>query len=405
MDIDQLTQMVTWLDEEHRRERGEVAKLQQRIESQATEIVEQARRVQELEGQLASTQAQLVRFNQVDQALQQLKNELVLMLQRQDEQHSKDLRETERLRAGEREAAARNIAEVRKELPRFSRIEEELQQRKVEDQRLTEIVLALRQQLNGINKDIDERTRTLPFLMDQRTQDNKRIAQLQQETVELFKRTEGWSGKLQLLELNQQRIERGLTTIQPIPAQIREEVTSFVEGQKLKDAERDRQMARWHEEMEQQRVGIEQQHKKLQEFDTQIADAKRVAISLQGFEESIRREQHQMAELQRLAEERQRKELDRLRCRGRETLEEADTGVGRPLGRAAEGQQRPGRAVPADPQGNRRNQGNCASALATTGNLWHTTDAGSTALAASPGVVAGRHAQRTEVAVHRPIGG
>lgn len=310
MDIDQLTQMVTWLDEEHRRERGEVAKLQQRIESQATEIVEQARRVQELEGQLASTQAQLVRFNQVDQSLQQLKNELVLMLQRQDEQHSKDLRETERLRAGEREAAARNIAEVRKELPRFSRIEEELQQRKVEDQRLTEIVLALRQQLNGINKDIDERTRTLPFLMEQRTQDNKRIAQLQQETVELFKRTEGSTGKLQLLESNQQRIERGLTTIQPIPAQIREEVTSFVEGQKLKDAERDRQMARWHEEMEQQRAGIEQHHKKLQEFDTQIADGKRVTISLQGFEESIRREQHQVAELQRLAEERQRKELD-----------------------------------------------------------------------------------------------
>lgn len=310
MDIDQLTQMVTWLDEEHRRERGEVAKLQQRIESQATEIVEQARRVQELEGQLASTQAQLVRFNQVDQALQQLKNELVLMLQRQDEQHAKDLREAERLRAGEREAAARNIAEVRKELPRFNRIEEELQQRKVEDQRLTEIVLALRQQLNGINKDIDERTRSLPFLMEQRTQDNKRIAQLQQETVELFKRTESSSGKLQLLESNQQRVERGLTTIQPIPAQIREEVTAFVESQKLKDADRDRQMVRWHEEMEQQRVDIELQNKKLQEFDTQIADAKRVAMSLQGFEESIRREQHQVGELQRLAEERQRKDLD-----------------------------------------------------------------------------------------------
>ena len=310
MDIDQLTQMVTWLDEEHRRERGGIAQLQQRIESQATEIVEQARRVQELEGQLASTQARLVRFDQVDQALQQLKNELVLMLHRQDEQHAKDLRESERLRAGERETAARNIAEVRKELPRFSRIEEELQQRKVEDQRLTEIVLALRQQVNGINKDIDERTRSLPFLMEQRTQDNKRIAQLQQETVELFKRTELASGKLQLLESNQQRTERGLTVIQPIPAQIREEVTSFVESTKLKDVERDRQMVRWHEEMEQQRAGIELQHKKLQEFDTHIADAKRVSISLQGFEESIRREQHQVAELQRLAEERQHKELD-----------------------------------------------------------------------------------------------
>ena len=111
-------------------------------------------------------------------------------------------------------------------------------------------------------------------------------------------------------QANVTRIERGLTTIQPIPAQIREEVTTFVEGEKLKDAERDRQMVRWHEEMEQQRIGIEQHHKKLQDFETQIADVKRVAISLQGFEESIRREQYQVAELQRLAEERQRKELD-----------------------------------------------------------------------------------------------
>jgi hypothetical protein len=310
MDADQLTQMVTWLDEEHRRDRGEIAKLQQRIESQATEIVEQARRVQDLEGQLASTQAQLVRFNQVDQALQQLKNELVLMLQRQDEQHAKDLREQMRLRGAEREATARAISEVRKDLPNNSRIDEELQQRKIEDQRLTEIVLALRQQLNGINKDIDERTRSLPFLMEQRTQDNKRIAQLQQETVELFKRTEAASGKLQLLEANQQRTERGLVVIQPVPAQIREEVTAFVEGQKLKDAERDRQLVRWQEEMEQQRAGIEQQNKRLQLFETQIADSRRVAVSLQGFEESIRREQHQVAELQRLAEERQRKEMD-----------------------------------------------------------------------------------------------
>ena len=310
MDNEQITQMVTWLDEEHRRDRGEIAKLQQRIESQATEIVEQARRVQELESQLASTQAQLLRFNQVDQSLQQLKNELVLMLQRQEEQRLKDQREADRLRSAEREANARSLAEMRKELPRFGRIEEELQQRKVEDQRLTEVVMALRQQVNSVNKDIDERTRSMPFLMEQRAQDNKRIAQLQQETVELFKRTESASGKLQLLEVNVQRTERGLSAILPVPGQMREEVASFVEAQKLKDSERERQLTRWHEEMEEQRGNMELQQKKLSDFDVHINDSKRILTSLQGFEESIRREQHQVSELQRLTEERLRKEFD-----------------------------------------------------------------------------------------------
>ena len=310
MDTDQLTQMVTWLDEEHRRDRGEVAKLQQRIESQATEVVEQARRIQELESQLASTQAQLVRFNQVDQAMQQLKNELVLMLQRQDEQRLQDQREADRIRAAEREAIARGMSEVRKELPRFNRIEEELQQRKAEDQRLSEIVMAVRQQVNSVNKDIDERTRSIPFLSEQRTQDNKRIAQLQQETVELFKRTEGVSGKLPVLEASIQRVERALSSMQPVPGQLREEVSNFIEGQKLKDVERERQLVTWREEFEQQREVLTKQQQRLQEFDSHIADSKRILQSLQGFEESIRREQHQVAELQRLAEERQRKAID-----------------------------------------------------------------------------------------------
>ena len=61
MDLTQLSQMVTWLDEEHRRDRAEIARLQQRIEAQSADVIEQARRIQELEGRLAQTQGQLVR--------------------------------------------------------------------------------------------------------------------------------------------------------------------------------------------------------------------------------------------------------------------------------------------------------------------------------------------------------
>ena len=66
MDTNQLTQMVTWLDEEHRRDRAEQARLQQRIEGLLSEMQDQARRIQELEGRLASTQAQLSRFGQIE---------------------------------------------------------------------------------------------------------------------------------------------------------------------------------------------------------------------------------------------------------------------------------------------------------------------------------------------------
>ena len=54
MDTTQLAQMVTWLDEQHRRDRTEITRLQQRLEAQTNETQEQARRIQELEVLLAT---------------------------------------------------------------------------------------------------------------------------------------------------------------------------------------------------------------------------------------------------------------------------------------------------------------------------------------------------------------
>ena len=48
-------------------------------------------------------------------------------------------RENDRARASERETVARAIAEIRKELPRFGHIEEELVTRQAEDQRKSRV--------------------------------------------------------------------------------------------------------------------------------------------------------------------------------------------------------------------------------------------------------------------------
>ena len=234
MDLTQLSQMVTWLDEEHRRDREEMAKLDQRMQGMAIENQEQARRIQDLEGRLANTQAQLTRFTQIEQALQQLKNEVTVLMAKETEARLQTERENDRARAGERETMARAIAEIRKELPRFGRIEEELVTRQAEDQRLGEMVLAMRQSVNNVSKDLDERTRTLPYMVEQRAQDNKRIAAVQAETVELFKRTDTVPGKLAILEERIQRLERDLEKIKPVPDVLRHEQQAFIEATEVR---------------------------------------------------------------------------------------------------------------------------------------------------------------------------
>ncbi len=309
MDLTQLSQMVGWLDEVQRRDREELSRLDQRLQSMTVENQEQARRIQELEGRLASTQAQLTQFAQLQQALQQLKNEVIVLLDRQNEARLQSERETERARLSDREALVRGLAEIRKEIPRLGRVEEELVSRQAEDQRLSEMLLALRQSLNNVSKDLDERTRTLPYMVEQRAQDNKRIAQLQAEHVELLKRTDAMSAKPPVLEERIGRLEKELQRIQPIPDQLRSDQQAFLESQRVADVERSRQVAVWEAEFVQQREIIEKQVVRLREFTAQYEAAGRAIKTLEEFQASMIRDQRQASELQRLAEERQRKEL------------------------------------------------------------------------------------------------
>lgn len=309
MDLTQLSQMVAWLDEEHRRDREEIARLDQRLQSMVIENQEQARRIQDLEGRLANTQAQLTQFAQIQQALQQLKNEVVVLLDKQAEARLQMQREIERARMSDREALARGITEVRKELPRLARVEEELVARRAEDQRLGEMLLALRQSVSNVSKDLDERTRTLPYMVEQRAQDNKRIAQLQAEHVELLKRTDATAAKAPVFEERIDRLERDLQKIQPIPEQLRTEQQTFLETQRVADVERARQMAVWEAEFLQQRELIEKQVVRMREFTAQYEAAGRAIKTLEEFQAAMIRDQRQVGELQRLAEERQRKEL------------------------------------------------------------------------------------------------
>lgn len=313
MELTQLAQMVTWLDEEHRRDRAEIARLQQRLEAQSGDVIEQARRIQELEGRLATTQAQLMRFNQIDQSIQNTRNELVSLVERAYEERVAGQRDLERSRLGDREVLSREIGEVRRELPRLGRLEEAVQLRTAEDDRLGELIMSMRNQIGSLGKEIEERTRQIPFLVEQRTSDTKRIAQLQQETVELFKRIEANAGRIPLLE---ESLRKAMNEVEKMPSvidQLREEQIKFMERTRVMVVDREQVLNRWQETIDEQKSMVAQAYERVQSYAPQIDISRRAVAEMQDFKEMILREQGQVAELQRLAEERIRREMDEFR--------------------------------------------------------------------------------------------
>jgi uncharacterized protein YoxC len=309
MDLGQLTQMTTWLDEEHRRDKAELIRLQQRVESQEAESQDQSRIVQDLEGRTAGLQAQLLRFAQLEASIQQLKEEVVQMLSQADERRQQEAREAERVRAIERDNVSRALNELRREMQRLPHMQEEAGLRKAEQQRLSETLLTMQQELNSLSQEVDNKLRSVPFLEDSRQQDAKRIARLQQESLEALKRIEQQGSRLQMMEDVSQRQERDSGELKALVSQIRTTQREFIEGQLLEAEQMKRQMVEWVDTLEPRMKRIDDISGRMQEFAESFQEDRRVVASVERFQERIHREQTQVAELQRLGEDRQKRQL------------------------------------------------------------------------------------------------
>ena len=310
MDLGQLSQMTTWLDEEHRRSKAELIQLQQMVSNEGNELQDQARTLKDLEGRVAGMQTHLLKASHLQAAMQQLREEVVHLLAQADDRRQQEAREAERLRAIERDNISRALNEIRRDLQRLPRVEEEVNLRKAEQQRVGESVLVIQQNLNALTQEVENKLRSIPFLEDGRQQDAKRIAQLQQESLEALKRLEQQGSRLQMLEDAVQRQERDSGEVKELVSQLRTSQRESMEKQLLETEHFKRQMAEWDERVVFFDKKFTDFAARMEQFSSSFREDRQVVESVERFQEGIKREQAQVTELQRLAEERQRRQLE-----------------------------------------------------------------------------------------------
>ncbi len=309
MDLAQLEQMVTWLDQQRRQSDQEIRLLEQKLTQQAGIIEEQARRIQQLEGELAAARAQLAEYNALQQALDNIRKEVRAAIERVEEERLARERDQERLRAAEREKWSRELAEVRKELERIPALEEQLESRKVEERRLNEAILQLREAIPPLDRRVEDAARTVTLLKEQRSQDHRRIGQLQGETVELFRRLESLAGKLPLLEEKIQRQETAVKAVQEVAESLKQREQAFLEEVRQAEVARKQTMSLWEKSFERMEAQLAEALGKLETFQLQYDKAVQAVKDIERWQTELRRDVHEVREAQRLAEEQMRREI------------------------------------------------------------------------------------------------
>jgi hypothetical protein len=86
-----------------------------------------------------------------------------------------------------------------------------------------------------------------------------------------------------------------------------------MEKLRVQVSDRDQVISRWAEAIEEQKTVVAQAYERVQSYAQQVEIARRAVGEMQDFKDMVLREQSQVGELQRLAEERIRREMDEFR--------------------------------------------------------------------------------------------
>jgi chromosome segregation ATPase len=306
MDAGQALQTLKWLDEERRKDKATIAKLEERLQEQQRILTRQSAQIQQLESSLASVEGVLSQVDEFEQMVSNYKKELTYQLEQRDESWRKDQAEFKRLRQIEHEAIKEHLNRLEKELRVLRRYEEQMTARQAEEERITERIQALEVALADLNKRVEEPTHAVSYLEERRRSDHRRLTEFEKEIPDLHRKIDNLAQKVPLLEEHlqkqQSRIEQAVQETRRYGQPIEDlRVASFQREQKVQ---------RYLDQGEEVAQELERLREQTHGFIERRQQVKRALSALEKFQTRIERRQDEMAERQRIAEERVEREWE-----------------------------------------------------------------------------------------------
>jgi hypothetical protein len=308
MDLDQIIKRVQWIDDERRKEKDKISKLENRIIALEGQLVAAHQQNKDLSSEITRLSTIVTRMDHFDNVLIQQRLEAKRMVDELEKEIKKREEETAKVRKIELKTFDNSLFELRKDLDTIPKFEKVIQARMDEEARLGRSIDELRGKIEKVSHDEDEYTRTYKILEDGRRQDQKRMNDLIGEVTAMRKRVDDQRGQVELVNTSLKKVEGRLSELLSVESERRDAQAAFLDKQALLQVERDRTWREWQvrlETIEKQATDVETQLLKL---ETTHKESRRVHQSLEELTSRVERRISEITELQRLSEDRFRQE-------------------------------------------------------------------------------------------------
>lgn len=308
MDINQLAQMIEWLDEERRRDKTTIATLEERLAQQTNTIDTLQRRLNNIESDQTVMREQTGSPGRESDLLESLRGEMRQLLEGSESRRLTAEREAERRNELNREGIMRTIRDLTERFDKIQRDAGSLGELKTESSRVVDQMLILQQRMDDLDKKQEEPDRRLAFLEEQRRQDARRISEAETELPEVKKQIDNIRPKLDLLEDLALRNERRVQEIQNTERDRRDQIQQFIDSQSLVMSQRDQQVEDLMKKFSAHDTAMQENIERFESWAQAYRDMKRIIDDFERIGDRLERRINEVAEMQRLSEERFRQE-------------------------------------------------------------------------------------------------
>lgn len=308
MDLQQAARMIEWLDEERRRDKGTIALLEERLALQQDVITQLERRLDGMESEQSSMRSSFMPASREQDITEQLRVEFQQLIEGVESKRLTAEREAERRGDIARESVARMVRDLEDRTEALERAIEELPAARVERDRVASALAAVQQRMEDLTKKFEEPERRLTFLEEQRRQDARRISDIQSELPEIQKQVDATRPKLEGLEGMVLRNEKRIIEIQTTERDRREEMQQFIDQQTLLLQQRDQQVAELTKSFGSYDEDMRRYVERFESWSETHRQMRKVLDDFERIAERLGRRINEVAEMQRLSEERFRQE-------------------------------------------------------------------------------------------------
>jgi len=308
MDTNQIARMIEWLDEERRRDKALIATLEERLTQQTDTIETLKRRLNSVESDHTVLQERSLPAQREREMLDTVRQEMRQLIETGEARRLTAEREAERRADLQREGMMRTIRDLTEKLDKLQREAGTIPEVKSEGSRLSDQVAILQQRVDDLTKKLEEPDRRLAFLEEQRRQDARRISEAETEIPDLKKQIDSIRPKLDLIEDLAIRNERRLADTQNAERERREQIQQFIDAQSLVIQQQEQQVGDLTKRFQDNDAVMKQNIERFETWAQAYRDMKRIIDDFERIGDRLERRINEVAEMQRLSEERFRQE-------------------------------------------------------------------------------------------------